>query len=60
MNRPELIKQLEVMLDDAAKNRQFGSIEITLQNGEPMMLKETRNHKLYSEGAPHVRRFESR
>jgi hypothetical protein len=60
MNRTELVKRLEVMLDDAAKNRQFGSIEITLQNGEPVMVKETRNTKLYSEGTTHARRFESR
>jgi hypothetical protein len=61
MDRPQLLNKLEVMLDEAAKNNQWGEIQIVLRYGTPVLIHETRTTKLI-EGSPNGRnpRFETR
>jgi len=49
------------MLDEAAKNNQWGEIQIVLRYGTPVLIHETRTTKLI-EGSPNGRnpRFETR
>ncbi len=46
MDKPELLKKLDAMLDDAKRTSLWGTIEIDLQFGEPVLIRETRTTKL--------------
>lgn len=47
-------QQLDLMLADAAKLRSWGAIEISLQDGKPVIIKTTVTKKL-EESNPNVR-----
>jgi len=46
MEKMQLIKRLEAILDEAKRTSQWGEIIITLQYGEAVTLHETRTTKL--------------
>jgi hypothetical protein len=60
MDKPQLLKKLDAMLDEAKRTSQWGTIEIVLQYGEAVTLHETRTTKLRKEGNTHDPRFETR
>lgn len=49
MERPELIRKLESMLDSVARERMWGSIEIEFQNGAPVRIRKSSTEKLEAE-----------
>jgi hypothetical protein len=49
MTKQELLKKIEVALDDAIRQRLFGSIEIEFRAGDPVFLRTHRQEKLYNE-----------
>ena len=44
------LQQLEAMLEDAKKSRRYGVIEIELRDGIPVVIRETRTHKIADAG----------
>ena len=46
MDKTQLLKKLEVILEEARRTSQWGEIIITLQYGEAVTLRETRTTKL--------------
>jgi hypothetical protein len=59
MDKTTLLKKLEVLLDEAKRTRQWGTIEIDLQFGEAVLIRETRTTKL-QEGNTRGPRVENR
>jgi hypothetical protein len=61
MDKLTLLKKVELMLDEAAKNEQWGEINIVLKYGTPVLIHEVRTTKLI-QGSPNGRnpRFEAR
>jgi hypothetical protein len=57
MDKMALLKKLEVILDTAKATRQWGKIEITLQEGEAVTINESRTTKLRTEGNTHGREY---
>jgi hypothetical protein len=55
MEKMQLLKKLETMLDNAQATRQWGKIEITLQDGEVSVINESRTTKFRKEGNTHDR-----
>jgi hypothetical protein len=45
-DRASLIRKLERMLDDAAREHTYGSIEIQLSDGMPALLRQSSTEKL--------------
>ena len=41
MTKQALLKKLETMLDDAARERVYGNIEIQLKAGQPQLLRKS-------------------
>ena len=60
MDRATLLKKLEEMLTEAQRTNQWGTIEIDLQFGAPVLIRETKTTKLQSEGNTRGPRYESR
>jgi len=50
-----LLKKLETILDEAKRNGMWGTVEIVLQFGDPVLIHETRTTKLKKEGNTHDR-----
>lgn len=46
MNRPALLKKLEMMLASAEAERMWGQIEIEIKEGEPMLLRKSATERL--------------
>ncbi|HEY2119588.1 MAG TPA: hypothetical protein VGH37_10430 [Candidatus Acidoferrum sp.] len=46
----DTIKQIAAMLDDAKKTRRYGSIEIELRDGIPVVIREVKTHKIADAG----------
>lgn len=46
MTRPDLLKKLDAMLDQARLDRTWGEIAIELRDGEPKLLRKTNQEKL--------------
>ena len=55
MDKMQLLKRLETMLDSALATKQWGTIEITLRAGEPVVIHESRTTKLTKDWNPHDR-----
>ncbi len=48
MTRPELLKKLDDMLDLMARNGEWGSIEIELQNGQAVRIRKSTTEKIFN------------
>lgn len=46
MNRPELLKKLEAILQDAERTGLFGHIEIELKGGTPVVIRTLKTEKI--------------
>ena len=46
MDKTTLLKKLEAMLDNARTTKQWGTIELTLKDGEVVVMHETKSIKL--------------
>lgn len=46
MTKDTLLKKLEAAIDDAARGRMYGNIEIEFRAGEPTFLRQTKQEKL--------------
>jgi hypothetical protein len=55
MDKSQLLKKLENLLDEAKRNGQWGSIEIILQCGDAVTIHENKTIKL-REGNSHERK----
>lgn len=46
MSRYELMKKIDAMVSEMESRRDYGSIEIQVQDGRPTLLKQTKHEKL--------------
>ena len=46
MKRPEFLKKMEVLLNDAERSRMYGSVEIEIKNGEAVFLRKVTTERL--------------
>jgi hypothetical protein len=46
MTRPDLLKKINVLLDQAASDRTWGELAIELRDGQPKLLRRTYQDKL--------------
>jgi hypothetical protein len=46
MTKTQLLKKLEAAIDDAERQRMFGTIEIEFRTGEPVFLRKQQQEKL--------------
>lgn len=60
MNRVELMKKLEAMFDDIAKNRTWANVEIEFRDGVANMIRTTKNEKLIAQENTRGQRYETR
>ncbi|HLV95238.1 MAG TPA: hypothetical protein VKS44_08620 [Candidatus Acidoferrales bacterium] len=60
MNKQELLKRLDALIDEAIRIRTWGTIQIDFQNGVPNLIRETKMTKLQLEGIPHHVNYERR
>jgi hypothetical protein len=50
MNREDLLKKLNSMLDEFERGRIFGSIQIDIQGGRPDLIRKMMTQKIQNEG----------
>jgi hypothetical protein len=50
VDRAALIRKLEAMLDDAARSRMFGTIEVEIREGAPILLRTIKTEKIQCTG----------
>jgi hypothetical protein len=50
VERQALIRKLEAMLDDAERTQAFGSIEIELRNGKPLLVRTIKTELIQCQG----------
>lgn len=60
MDKTTLLKKLDAMLEEARRTSLWGTIEIDLQYGEAVLIRETRTTKLQQQGDTRGPRFETR
>ncbi len=56
MDRPTLLRKLDALLDQAERDRVWGSIEIELRDGLPKLLRKTNQEKLTEDYPRGIRR----
>ena len=52
MNKEQLLKKLETAIDEAARQRMYGNIEIEFRAGEPVFIRKMQQEKLDLNGEP--------
>jgi hypothetical protein len=50
MEQPELMKKLETLLDDMKRRRVFGTIDIEIREGTPVLIRKIETEKIQSTG----------
>jgi hypothetical protein len=55
VEKMQLLKRLETILDEAKRTSMWGTVEIVLQFGDPVLIHEKRTTKLSKEGNTHDR-----
>jgi hypothetical protein len=50
VERKELIGKLETMLDDAARTSMFGTIELEIREGQPILIRTVKTEKIQCTG----------
>jgi len=53
MEKPQLLKKLECLLDEAERTRMFGTIEIEIRDGRPVVMRTTKTDRLDTPGENH-------
>jgi hypothetical protein len=49
MNRPDLLKKIESILDAMERERAWGTVEVEVRDGTPNMIRHARNEKLIAQ-----------
>lgn len=60
MDRSSLLKKLDAMFDDIARNRTWASVEIEFRDGVANMIRSSKNEKLNAQENTRVTRIEQR
>jgi hypothetical protein len=55
LNRTELLKRLEVLLDQMKADRAFGQITIAFRDGEPDLIRKETTEKIGAQGNSHAK-----
>lgn len=58
MNKPELLKRLDTMIDQMRADRAFGQIAIAFRDGEPDFIRKETTEKLGAQGNTHATKFQ--
>jgi len=53
VEKPELLRKLEGMLDEAARTRMYGNIEIEIREGTPVVIRKSTTELLQREKTQH-------
>ena len=48
MEKPELLRKLETMLDQIARERMWGNIEIEFRDGAPVLIRKSATERIES------------
>jgi hypothetical protein len=48
MNKADLLKKIDAMMDDAARKGEWGIIEIEFQNGTAVRIRKTTTEKFFA------------
>jgi hypothetical protein len=54
VTKPELLKRLEVLVDQMKADRSFGQVSIAFRDGEPDYLRKETTEKLGAQGNSHA------
>lgn len=57
MNRKVLLQKLEIILEEAARTEFWGSLEIELRKGVPVLLRKSTTERLNLEENPSAHKF---
>ena len=55
MNKPELMKRLERLVDEMAADRSYGQIAIAFRDGQPDYIRKETTEKLGVQGNTHAK-----
>jgi hypothetical protein len=59
MNRDQLMQKLNAMLDDAERVTMFGTIELEIREGKPILIRTVKTEKIQCTGdRTHAARFD--
>lgn len=56
MNKPELMRRLEALVDEMKQDRAYGQIAIAFRDGEPDFIRKETTEKLGAQGNTHASR----
>lgn len=57
MNKPELMKRLEALVDQMKSDRSYGQIAIAFRDGEPDYIRKETTEKLGAQGNTHAKTY---
>lgn len=58
MNKDQLVQKISTMLDDAARTSMFGTIEVEVREGSPILIRTIKTEKIQCTGdRTHAARF---
>lgn len=58
MNRDQLLLRLSAMLDEAARTAMFGTIEVEVREGAPILIRTVKTEKIQCRGnEPHAQTY---
>jgi hypothetical protein len=60
MDKQQLLKRLELMIDEIARSRTWASVEIEFRDGVANMIRTTKNENLISQETTRDQRYERR
>ena len=55
MNKPELLKRLDAMIDAMKQEKAFGQISIAFRDGEPDLIRKEVTEKIGAQGNSHAK-----
>jgi sulfatase maturation enzyme AslB (radical SAM superfamily) len=59
VNKEQLLKKLETAIDEAARQRMYGNIEIEFRGGEPVFIRKMQQEKLDETENRYGQRYEN-
>jgi hypothetical protein len=57
VNKAELMRRLEVLVDQMKQERAFGQISIAFRDGEPDLIRKEVTEKLGAQGNTHAKNY---
>lgn len=55
MTRPELLKRLDVLIEQMRQDRSFGQVTIAFRDGEPDLIRKETTEKIGAQGNSHAK-----